>query len=65
MIIRCTNTILKLIDARPEELINAERSDNDWYANLFFVNRRRCLLLAHVLRIFWVGYKIGYSESAP
>lgn len=52
MIIRCTNTVLKLIDTPPEELVSAEPSNDDWYANLFFVNRRRCLLLAHAGTLF-------------
>ncbi len=52
MILRCTKTILQLIAASPDELVNAEPTDADWYANLFSLNRRRCLQLAHAATLF-------------
>lgn len=52
MIIRCTKTMLEFIDVSGEELVSAEPTDADWYANLFSLNRRKCLLLAHAGTLF-------------
>ena len=52
MIIRCTKTVLRRIDASSDELVTAAPADTDWYANLFWLNRRTCLLLAHAGTLF-------------
>ena len=52
MILRCTKTVLQLIAASPDELVKAEPTDADWYANLFSLNRRRWLPLAHAGTLF-------------
>lgn len=54
MIVRCTNKMLGLIGTSPGEVVRAKPADADWYANLFSLNRRRCLLLAHAGTLFSV-----------
>jgi hypothetical protein len=54
MIVRCTKKLLDLIEARPRDLASARASDNDWCANLLWLDRRKCLLLAHAGTLFSV-----------
>ena len=54
MILRCTAKVLDLLGTRPSALVDGEPSDNDWYANLLWVDRRKCLLLAHAGTLFSV-----------
>ena len=44
--------MLDLIGARDRALIDAPESDEDWYANLFWIQRRKCLLLMHTGTLF-------------
>jgi hypothetical protein len=46
MLLRCTNRLLKLVGEHPEPS-DPGRSDDDWYANLIWIDRRKCLLLMH------------------
>ncbi len=50
MIVRCTTKARVLLDV--QQLDNPEPSDNDWYLNLLWFDRRKCLLLAHVGTLF-------------
>jgi hypothetical protein len=50
MIVRCTAKARALLDAR--QLAEPEPSDDDWYVNLLWFDRRKCLLLAHVGTLF-------------
>jgi len=52
VVIRCTAKTLKLLGARPGNLLKVEHTDQDWYANLFWLDRRKCLLLAHAGTLF-------------
>ncbi len=54
MILRCTKKLLDLIEARPRDLATARAGDDDWYANLLWLDRRKCLLLAHAGTLFSV-----------
>ncbi len=54
MILRCTQKLLDLVDVRPGVLAAAEPSHDDWYANLLWLARRKCLLLGHAGTLFSV-----------
>lgn len=53
MVVRCTRKLLDLL--RPgEPLADLSPSDDDWYANLLWIDRRKCLLLVHAGTLFAV-----------
>lgn len=52
MILRCTEKLLALLGVRPASLPAPDASDNDWYANLLWLDRRKCLLLVHAGTLF-------------
>lgn len=52
MILRCTKKLLDVI--RPEELATHGPEDEDWYANLLVLDRRKCLLLTHAGTLFTI-----------
>lgn len=52
--LRCTGKVLKLLDrtAARLTLISATPSDHDWYVNLIWIDRRKCLLVTHAGTLF-------------
>lgn len=52
MILRCTAKMLSLLGVRAAALVDAAPSDDDWYANLLWIDRRKCLLLTHAGTLF-------------
>lgn len=52
MVLRCTTRVLDLIGVRARALDDVPETDDDWYANLFWVERRKCLLLMHTGTLF-------------
>jgi hypothetical protein len=54
VVLRCTTKTLKLLGARPKDLATVQPSDQDWYANLLWLDGRKCLLLAHAGTLFSV-----------
>ncbi len=54
MLLRCTARLLKLIGGRGGQLVDTEPGVDDWYANTFVVERRKCLLLVHADTLFSV-----------
>jgi hypothetical protein len=50
MILRCTAKALTLLGKRPVPAVTP--ADDDWYLNLLWVNRRKCLLLVHAGTLF-------------
>ena len=54
VVLRCTAKLLNLLGAREKDLASLEPSDVDWYANLLWLDRRKCLLLAHAGTLFAV-----------
>jgi hypothetical protein len=46
--------MLTLLGARPRDLLRIEPSGQDWYANLLWLDARKCLLLAHAGTLFSV-----------
>lgn len=52
MLLRCTTRLLKLMGSRAGVLHDAEPGGDDWYANVFIIERRKCLLLVHADTLF-------------
>jgi hypothetical protein len=52
VVLRCTAKTLKLLGARPGDLVTVEHTDQDWYANLLWLDGRKCLLLTHTGTLF-------------
>jgi hypothetical protein len=52
MNLRCTAKMLALLGVRATTLAAVPPSDDDWYLNLLWIERRKCLLLAHAGTLF-------------
>lgn len=52
MVVRCTGKLLNLLGKRSVRLVDAPASSDDWYANLLWLDRRKCLLIAHAGTLF-------------
>jgi hypothetical protein len=52
MTLRCTKKALELLKIRARELTDPPPSDDDWYLNLLWLDRRKCLLLTHAETLF-------------
>lgn len=52
MVVRCTAKVLSLLGVRPVDLEQVEPSEEDWYLNLLWIERRKCLLLTHAGTLF-------------
>ena len=52
MILRCTGKLLTLLGERPSSLTERLPTDDDWYANLLWLDRRKCPLLVHGATLF-------------
>jgi hypothetical protein len=52
VLLRCTSRLLKLLGSRSGTLVDVEPAGDDWYANVFIVERRKCLLLMHTDTLF-------------
>lgn len=52
MILRCTGKVLAVL--RTPKPSPVEVSAQDWYANLLWIERRKCLLLTHAATMFSV-----------
>jgi hypothetical protein len=50
MVVRCTRRVLDLLG--PDKLAEPEPGDDDWYLNLLWLERRKCLLLTHAGSLF-------------
>lgn len=53
MVVRCTRRMLSLL-GRAVSVVDLPPSHDDWYANLLWVDRRKCLLLTHAGTLFSV-----------
>ncbi len=54
MVVRCTAKVLKLLGVRPGSLVVIGPDDDDWYVNLLWFERRKCLLATHAGTAFSV-----------
>ncbi len=52
MVLRCTAKGLDLLGFRRLSLVEVPPSDDDWYLNLLWFDRRKCLLLTHAGTVF-------------
>jgi hypothetical protein len=52
VILRCTRKALALLKVSAHMLANPPPSDDDWYMNLLWLDRRKCLLLTHAGTLF-------------
>ena len=52
VILRSTRKLLNLLGKRAVMLVDAPASDDDWYANLLWLDRRKCLLIVHAGTLF-------------
>jgi len=52
MNLRCTAKMLTLLGVRAAALVDVPPSDDDWYLNLLWIERRKCLLLTHAGTLF-------------
>jgi Domain of unknown function (DUF6933) len=54
MVVRCTKKMLDLLGGRKISLSELPPTDDDWYLNLVWVERQKCLLLTHAGTLFSV-----------
>jgi hypothetical protein len=52
--LRCTGKVLALLRVSTSATAVGETSEEDWYANLVWVDRRKCLLVTHAGTLFSV-----------
>jgi hypothetical protein len=52
MILRCTAKVLGLVGVRSSSVSSSAPSDSDWYLNLIWIDRRKCLLFTHAGTLF-------------
>jgi hypothetical protein len=52
VLIRCTARLLGLLGRRSVSLADEPPGEDDWYANLLVIERRKCLLLTHAGTLF-------------
>lgn len=54
MVLRCTKRVLDLLGSADLIVASPPPSDDDWYLNLLWVERRKCLLITHAGTLFSV-----------
>jgi hypothetical protein len=54
VVVRCTAKVLKLLGIRSGSLAEIGPGDDDWYVNLLWFERRKCLLATHAGTTFSV-----------
>jgi uncharacterized protein DUF6933 len=54
MLVRCTKKMLDLLGARAASLDDLPPTDDDWYLNLLWIDRQKCVLLVHQGTLFSV-----------
>jgi hypothetical protein len=54
VIVRCTKKMLDLLGGRSLMLSELSPTNDDWYLNLFWVDRQKCILLTHADTLFAV-----------
>jgi hypothetical protein len=62
VVVRCTKKMLDLLGGRTVTLSEIPRSDDDWYLNLLWIERQKCLLLTHsgtLFSVFRAGIRVA------
>jgi hypothetical protein len=52
VVVRCTRKLLDLLGKGVVAPTAPSATDEDWYANLLWIDRRKCLLLTHADTLF-------------
>ena len=52
MVVRCTGKLLNLLGKESARPVEAPPTSDDWYANLLWLDRRKCLLITHAGTLF-------------
>jgi hypothetical protein len=62
VVVRCTKKMLDLLGGRNLALGDPAPTDDDWYLNLLWIERQKCLLLTHsgtLFSIFRAGVRVA------
>jgi hypothetical protein len=62
LVVRCTKKMLDLLGGRSLTLSELPPTDDDWYLNLLWIDRQKCLLLTHAATLFSV-FRAGVRSS--
>jgi len=62
VVVRCTRRLLDLLGGSAVSLTELPPSDDDWYANLLWIDRRKCVLLTHAGTLFSV-FRAGVRSA--
>ncbi len=66
MVVRCTGKLLNLLGKRSVTLVEAPATGDDLYANLLWVDGRKCLLIVHAGTLFaLLAADIRVSDLRP
>jgi hypothetical protein len=62
VVVRCTKKMLDLLGGRSITLSELPPTDNDWYLNLLWIDRHKCILLTHAGTFFSV-FRAGVRSA--
>src|SRR4029450_6244693 len=62
MVGRCTKKMLDLLGGRTVTLSELPPTDDDWYLNLLWIDRQKCLMLTHTGTLFSV-FRAGVRRA--
>jgi hypothetical protein len=62
VIVRCTKKTLDLLGGRSVTVDEVPATDEDWYLDLLWIDRRKCLLLTHAGTVFSV-FRAGIKSA--
>jgi hypothetical protein len=62
VVARCTKKMLDLLGGRSLTLSGLPPTDDDWYLNLLWIDRQKCLLLTHTDTLFSV-FRAGVRSA--
>jgi hypothetical protein len=66
VVVRSTGKLLNLLGKRSVTLVDAPTTSDDWYANLLWIDRRKCLLIVHAGTLFaLLAADIRISDLRP
>jgi len=62
VVVRCTKKMLDLLGGRSLTLSGLPPTDDDWYLNLLWIDRQKCLVLTHTDTLFSV-FRAGVQSA--
>ncbi len=63
VVLRCTAKMLNLLGIGERELVTLAHTDEDWYANLIWLDGRKCLLPAHAGTLFRSSFRTSARRT--